>query len=155
MAKKLSNALSEEEVIARDKKIKIKKIIYMAVWALVLLLYFIAGMTNIGFEESKTDVIFAVMMFIVPVATLLLDFLHFLRFEKYNSTSSFAILNCILVLLVSYIGEAMAVIIGFGLDTPQYKLLYTFALGFALFTAVVSLFIAGFFGMATGARKRR
>ena len=124
----------------------------MAVLLLGILIWALVSISDLGYE-NKDDFIFATMFFGVPFGVLLLDLFNLIRFDSCESKWRFLFKNFFLVFFAAFVIECMVVLIGFGIDRPQYKLIGTFGLGGAFASAILSLLTTGFY--PTGKKKRK
>ncbi len=124
----------------------------MAVLLLGILIWALVSIADLGYE-NKDDFIFATMFFGVPFGVLLLDLFNLIRFDRYGSKGNFLFKNFLLVFCAAFVIECLVVLIGFGLERPQYKLIYTFGLGGAAAAAILSLLTTGFY--PAGKKKKR
>ncbi len=116
-----------------------KKVLYIALWAVVLIILMLSAIFGADTEDDK-DWILALMIFAVPCGVMILDMFHFAYYDRYYTHGKFVFINFLIVFAVTYFAECAVVLAGFGLKNPQYKLLYTFALGGAAGAAVLNLF---------------
>lgn len=122
-----------------------RRIIYIAVWAAVLIAFLVTALVNFGFEDSEA-VTLAVMFLVVPVLVMMADMANFFRYEKYDSAFRFAAANFILVLAVTFAAESAVILVSFGILRPQVKL-FAFAAGFSVMAAVLNLLQSCFLGL--------
>lgn len=134
----MSSKIVKKEPEEKNRRTRKKTIVYVSVWAAVLVFLLVVTLAGFGYEDDK-DVILALMVLAVPFGAMLLDMFNFLRYEKYPTHGSFVFRNFIMVFAVSYVIECIIILAGFGLKKPQYKLFYTFALGGAAAAAVLNL----------------
>ena len=116
-----------------------KKILYIAIWAVVLIILMLAAIFGADTEDDN-DWILAMMIFAIPFGIMILDMFHFAYYDRYYTPEKFVFVNFLIVFGVTYLAECIVVIAGFGLKNPQYKLFYTFAPGGAFAAAVLNLF---------------
>lgn len=120
--------------MSKDKR----RIIYISVWAVVIVALLVLGMTSFGFNDSG-DLTLAIMFLVVPGLVMLVDMAYFFRYEKYYSAFSFVAVNFLIVLGATFVIESAVILIAFGILTPQVKL-FIFAAAFSLMAAVLNLF---------------
>lgn len=130
------------------KKSKIKAI-YIAIWAVLLIVAITISLLNFGYEDNK-DYIVAIMTIALPFGMMLLDMFNYSRLDNYPTAGKFIASNFLLVFVTAFIAECFVVIFGFGIKNPQYKLFYTFALCGAGVTAMFNLFQTGFYVLIAG-----
>ena len=119
--------------------VKKKRIIYICIWALLLVILMISTISAADTEDDN-DYILALMIFAIPCGIMMLDMFHFAYYDRYYTPSKFVTVNFIIVFVAAYFTECAVVLLGFGMKNPQYRLLYTFAPGGALAAAVLNLF---------------
>ena len=102
-----------------------KKVLYIAIWAVSLIILMLAAIFGADTEEEDDWI---------------LDMFHFAYYDRYYTPGKFEFTNFLIVFGVTFLAECIVVIAGFGLKNPQYKLFYTFAPGGALAAAVLNLF---------------
>lgn len=128
-----------------------RRLIYIAVWTVVLLILLMFSVSSFGYEDSK-DTTLAVMFLVVPVFTMIADMGFFFLYDKFYSHAKFVVINFLCVFGAVFIIESVVILVSFGIRQPQTKL-FVFALIFAIMTAVLNLFQSCFLGMAMGKKR--
>ncbi len=130
-----------------------RRLIYVISWAVVLALLLVLALWDFGYEDQH-DLTLAIMMLVVPVSVMLLDMLHFFKFEKYYTTFKFIAVNFLMVLGACFVIDSIIILIVFGILQPQVKL-FVLAAIFSMVTAVLNLFQSCFLPLVMKEKKKR
>lgn len=130
-----------------------RRLIYVISWATALAILLVLALWDFGYEDQY-DLTLAIMMLVVPVAVMLLDMLHFFKFEKYYTTFKFIAINFLIVFGACFIIDSVVILVVFGILQPQVKLFLMAAI-FSLVAAVLNLFQSCFLPLVMKEKKKR